>query len=90
MVATSEFADRLEQLFTEYEAAHGQPASNRAVAKFLTWSTGENHSGTFVQKLRTGETTEPRLSIVLGLARFFGAEPARLTGRSADDDEECT
>lgn len=83
MRPTVDIADRVNTLFDVHRRPNGREYSNAEVARFV------GVTGAHIGQIRSGRTTNPRLSDILGIARFFGVDITYLTGsneaREADD-----
>lgn len=65
----------LDTLFRSVRRADGQEYSHREVDRYVTNYLGHRVSDVYIGQLRRGDATDPRKSVMLGLARFFRVEP---------------
>ncbi|WP_422768630.1 helix-turn-helix domain-containing protein [Plantactinospora sp. WMMC1484] len=82
-------AGRLDRLFDRIRKPDGTPYSLREVAD-ATAAQGESISHTYIGQLRTGKKSDPNLSHLRALARFFGVPVEYFTSDrlAADVDRE--
>lgn len=64
-----------------------QPASFEATARQITAATGVSISGPYFWELATGRTTNPKLSHLQALARFFNVPVGYLSDDDADFEQ---
>lgn len=65
------FAEALSFLVDSCRRGDGKPYSDRDIAQSLKAAGVPDSSYSYVWMLRTGKQTDPRASVVLGLAQFF-------------------
>lgn len=68
-------ARELDTLFRTVRRDDGEEYSHRHVARFVSDYLGCKMSDVYVGKLRRGTATDPRMSVILALARFFQVDP---------------
>lgn len=79
----ADFAGRLDRLMLTRVDSAGKPWTNRTLAEGLK-QEGVPVTPAYISQLRTGERTNPTLTILRGLARLLG-EP--LSALTESDDE---
>lgn len=91
-------AHELDALFRTVLRDDGEEYSHRAAARFISDYLDCKMSDVYIGKLRKGTATDPRMSVILALARFFQVDPlyfmtsakavaaAAGTGTNAADD----
>ena len=81
----SSLADRLDLLF---RAMHGPGQSEpqyQEVADAIAAAGGPSVGGAYLYMLRTGRRTSPRIELLTGLAKYFGAPVSYLLGDGGDE-----
>lgn len=71
-----DLAARLDHLFATVRHPDGRPFSHEEVAAGLRDAGGPTISATYLWQLRKGQRTNPRMSHLEALARFFAVDPA--------------
>lgn len=74
--AADDLAARLEHLFATVRHPDGRAFTHEEVAADLRKVGGPTISATYLWQLRKGQRTNPRMSHLEGLARFFAVDPA--------------
>lgn len=71
----STLAGKLDYLFRTVRAPSGREFSLEDVARAIATGGGPTISATYIWQLRRGQRTNPRMSHLHALARFFGIDP---------------
>jgi len=78
-------AQRLDHLFRTVRGRDGREYTYEEVAAALR-ANGVRASHTYVWQLRTGQSDNPGIKVLHGLAEFFGVPTAYFTDRGTADD----
>ncbi|MEU6559610.1 hypothetical protein [Nocardia nova] len=78
------FADRLNEVVSGWEQAHGTRMSNRALA-FRVTQAGHPVSATYLSQLRSGNRENPSPALVETVARVLAVELALFNDGGRDD-----
>lgn len=75
MEEPNSIARELDTLFRTVRRDDGEEYSHRHVARFISDYLDCKMSDVYVGMLRKGTATDPRMSVILALARFFQVDP---------------
>ncbi|MEV5646961.1 hypothetical protein AB0L57_01810 [Nocardia sp. NPDC052254] len=78
------FADRFNEVVSQWEQAHGTRMSNRTLA-FQVTQAGHPVSATYLSQLRSGNRENPSPALVETVARVLAVEPARFNAAGGSD-----
>ncbi len=78
------FADRFNEVVSQWEQAHGGRMSNRTLA-FQVTQAGHPVSATYLSQLRSGNRENPSPALVEAVARVLAVESAQLNGGGGSD-----
>lgn len=74
----SELSIKLDKLFDTMRKPNEPPLSNAAAAEAITTKTGVSISPAYMWQLRTGLKTNPTVTHLRAIAKFFGVNPSYL------------
>lgn len=79
------FAEALSFLVDKRPQADGKPVSDRELSRLLK-EIDADASYSYIWMLRNGKKTDPRASVIIGLARYFGVPAGFFLDRAVYDE----